>query len=342
MADRDTLIGAFLRRAGWSDAAMSMLAGDASNRRYFRLRRGHTGPPAVLMDAAPETGEDVRPFLRIARHLSALGFSAPAILAEDVAAGLLLLEDLGDALFARVLETAPKLENSLYCAATDLLVTLHRQPPPAGLPAYDPALMTRLAALAFDWYRTGVAGQDGSGAKARFCAVSEPLLARHSASDVLILRDYHAENLLWLPDRAGTARVGLLDFQDALAGHRAYDLVSLLQDARRDVPAAVEEAMLERYIAATGQHAAGFRAAYHLLGAQRNLRIIGVFARLCLRDGKARYVDLIPRVWVLLQRDLADPALTPLRPLVAETLPAPTPEILARLKRKCATIPARS
>lgn len=341
MAERDTLIAAFLRRAGWSGAAMSGLAGDASKRRYVRLCRTDTGQSAVLMDAAPDSGEDVRAFLRIARHLSDLGFSAPAILADDAVAGLLLLEDLGDALLARVLETAPEFENSFYCAATDLLVVLHRQPPPARLPAYDPPLMTRLAALAFDWYRTGVAGDPETGAKERFCAMLEPVLARHTGSDVLILRDYHAENLLWLPDRAGTARVGLLDFQDAMAGHRAYDLVSLLQDARRDVPAAVEAAMLARYIAATGQPDAGFRAAYHLLGAQRNLRIIGVFARLCRRDGKARYVDLIPRVWALLRRDLAHPLLAPLRPLVTEALPTPTPEILARLKQQCATIPAQ-
>jgi len=179
--------------------------------------------------------------------------------------------------------------------------------------------------------------------KEQFCAVLEPLLTCHAAAaDVLILRDYHAENLLWLPERAGLARVGLLDFQDALEGHRAYDLVSLLQDARRDVSNRVESAMLERYIAATGQDAESFITAYRLLGAQRNLRILGVFARLCLRDSKPRYLDLIPRVWAYLQRDLEHPALSPLRPILADALPAPTPSILARLKDQCAIIPTLS
>lgn len=344
MADRAARITDFLARAGWSGAKLAHLAGDASNRRYFRLTGGPGGQGAVLMDAPPERGEDVRPFIRIAHHLSSLGFSAPAILAEDSATGLLLLEDLGDALFARLLETAPELENSLHCGAIDVLAALHRAPPPESLAAYDAPLMTRLAALAFDWYRpgaTGDPGDPGDRLKTRFCAVLEPLLAHHAAEcDVLILRDYHAENLLWLPDRTGLARIGLLDFQDALAGHPAYDLVSLLQDARRDVPARLEEAMLARYITATGQDTDSFVTAYRLLGAQRNLRILGVFARLCLRDGKPRYLDLIPRVWAHLQDDLAHPVLAPLRPILADALPAPTPSTLARLKDQCATIPA--
>lgn len=343
MTDRRACITAFLARAGWSDAATAPLAGDASNRRYLRLTGGPGGQGAVLMDAPPGRGEDVRPFIRIARHLAGLGLSAPAILAQDAEAGLLLLEDLGDAIFARVLEASPELENSLYSGATDLLIALHDRPLPRPIAAYDPATMTALAALAFDWYRLGTAGDLGATLKDQFCAVLEPLLTHHAApTDVLILRDYHAENLLWLPDRGGLARIGLLDFQDALAGHRAYDLVSLLQDARRDVPARIEEAMLARYVAATGQDADGFVIAYRLLGAQRNLRILGVFARLCLRDGKPRYVDLIPRVWTHLRRDLDHPALASLRQALSGALPAPTPSTLARLKDQCATIPVPS
>ncbi|GAB4298732.1 MAG: phosphotransferase [Roseovarius sp.] len=344
MDERAARIDAFVDRAGWAGARRVPLAGDASNRRYLRLYPATGGDSAVLMDAPPARGEDVRPFLRIARHLRRIGLSAPAILAADEAAGLLLLEDLGDDLFARVLDTCPDLENSLYCGAIDTLLALHAEPVPAACAPYDAALMSRLAGLAFDWYAAGGTGTDSSAARDRFCAVLEPLLAEHAGAEVLILRDYHAENLIWLPARAGAARVGLLDFQDAMAGHRAYDLVSLLQDARRDVPEGLESAMLARYMAAAGlrgPQAAAFQSAYHLLGAQRNLRIIGVFARLCLRDGKARYVDLIPRVWALLQRDLADPALAALRPLLAAGLPAPSPDILDRLKRQCATIPAR-
>uniref|UniRef100_UPI003B526052 aminoglycoside phosphotransferase family protein n=1 Tax=Roseovarius indicus TaxID=540747 RepID=UPI003B526052 len=339
MSDRTDLIDAFIDRSGWSAAEVSLLAGDASNRRYFRLASDSGN--AVLMDAPPEKGEDIRPFVHIAQYLTSLGLSAPKVLAEDDATGLLLLEDLGDALFARVLETEPELENSLYSSATDLLAKLHENDPPAGLDPYDPPLMTDLAALAFDWYAFAATGEKPSDSRQQFHDSFHRLLADNTTESVLIQRDYHAENLLWLPDRSGTARVGLLDFQDAMIGHRAYDLVSLLQDARRDVPEATETAMIARYIEATRQDDDSFRTAYHLLGAQRNLRILGVFARLCVRDNKAWYVDMIPRVWNLLQRDLAHPALASVRPAL-DTLPAPSPDILQRLKDKCATIPSLS
>ena len=342
MPDRAPLITAFIERSGWARASVSNLAGDASNRRYLRLKMTETGETAVLMDAPPERGEDVRPFVQIAEHLSSLGLSAPRILAQDTSVGLLLLEDLGDDLFARVLAHDQTSEAQLYASATDLLAKLHQTPPPADLPLYDPPLMITLAALAFDWYLAGATGVEDHDAKLAFCHVLEPLLAKHAPeTDVLIQRDYHAENLLWLPDRQGVARVGLLDFQDAAKGHRAYDLVSLLQDARRDVPPETEQAMLARYIAEAGQDSDRFHTAYCLLGAQRNLRIVGVFARLCLRDGKAHYVDLIPRVWDLLLRDLTHPVLAPVRDVIAP-LPAPSPDVLTRLKKQCATRHAMS
>jgi aminoglycoside/choline kinase family phosphotransferase len=335
MPERSVEITAFLTSVGWAAAEARPLAGDASNRRYLRLT-APGGACAVLMDAPRYRGEDVRPFLHIARHLSGLGLSAPTILAEDVQAGLLLLEDLGDALFARLLEQTPGMEAPLYEAATDLLVALHRHAPPAGLASYTPALMAELACLALDWYRPGATGTT-SIRRDQFYAETETVLATLSALDtVLIQRDYHAENLLWLPERDGIARVGLLDFQDAMRGHPAYDLVSVLQDARRDVSRPLAEAMIARYIAGTAQDTESFTTAYACLGAQRNLRILGVFARLCLRDGKAHYVDLIPRVWAHLAQDLRHPALAPVAALVASELPVPTPEILARLKSRCA------
>lgn len=343
MADRMSLIEAFAATAGWAGAGISLLAGDASNRRYFRLRWPGSNRTAVLMDAPPEKGEDVRPFLSIAGHLAARRFSAPRILARDEAAGLLLLEDLGDDLYARVLERRPELENDLYSAAIDVLCTLHETAPPAVLQAYDPDRMAEFSALAFEWYLPGATGKPGTPPANRLREELGRLLHRHAAeADVLVLRDYHAENLLWLPERDGVSRVGLLDFQDAMAGHRAYDLVSLLQDARRDVTPAVETAMLSRYIAAAGVDDVPFRTAYAILGAQRNLRIVGVFARLCIRDGKRHYIDLLPRVWGLLMRDLAHDALAPVRALLSETLPAPSPEILNRLKDQCATAPVPS
>jgi len=330
--DRAPRIDAFLSAHGWGSAARHALAGDASNRRYLRLVQPG-GARAVLMDAPPERGEDVRPFTAIARHLSSLGLSAPAIPAEDTPTGLLLLEDLGDALFARVLERDPALEPTLYRAATDLLVELHRHAPPADLAPYAPPLMADLAALALDWYRKGVTGEGDTELRTRVCAETETHLSALPGTDsVLIQRDYHAENLLWLPDRAGVGRVGLLDFQDAMRGHRAYDLVSLLQDARRDVSPETARTMLAHYIAATGAEADAFTTVFHWLGAQRNLRILGVFARLSLRDGKPQYIDLIPRVWAHLQTDLRHPSLAPLAALVAEALPPPTPAHLARLR----------
>lgn len=333
MTDRDQAARRFLERAEWPDARRDQLAGDASNRRYERLTDPETGTTAVLMDAPPERGEDVRPFLRIARFLRATGLSAPAILAEDTQAGFLLLEDLGDGLFARVIPKSPDLERKLYQTATDVLVALHAAVPP-DLPTYDPERMTALAALAFGKYRDGVVGAPDSATRSRFETRFRTILedTTTAASPVLIQRDYHAENLLWLADRIGVARVGLLDFQDAMLGHPAYDLVSLLQDARRDVPPAIETAMIARYVGATGRNPSDFAAAYAVLGAQRNLRILGVFARLATDHGKPRYLDLMPRVWGLLLRDLAHPALRPVADLLRSALPEPGPDVLARLR----------
>jgi aminoglycoside/choline kinase family phosphotransferase len=184
MADRAHLLEAFLASAGWGEARMAVLAGDASNRRYLRLSAPRTGAAAVLMDAPPDRGEDVTPFIRIAEHLAALGLSAPRILARDTEAGLLLLEDLGDDLFARVLTRAPDLENRLYSAATDLLVALHTHDPPAGLAPYDTPLMTDLAALAHDWYRRGATGRADPAARAAFREVLAPILADIAKADV--------------------------------------------------------------------------------------------------------------------------------------------------------------
>ncbi len=327
---------AFLRSAGWHDAKQLTIAGDASNRRYDRLTT-KDGSVAILMDAPPSKGEDVRPFVHITNFLRQQGLSAPAIYAEDPRHGFLLLEDLGDDLFARVVQTQPDREETLYEAAVDVLVHLHRATAP-DLPAYDAATMTPLAALAFDWYQLGATGRVDADAKQRFeMAFSAALRPLDANISVLIQRDYHAENLLWLPNRAGVARVGLLDYQDAMLGHPAYDLVSILQDARRDVSAELAERMMDRYLTETGMDPAAFRNAYALLGAQRNLRILGVFARLSLSYGKPHYVDLIPRVWNHLQTCLRQPACADLAKTLQGHLPHPTPEILQSLKDQCAT-----
>lgn len=338
MTERQNLQNQFLDRAGWGAAKVEFLAGDASNRKYFRLRLGTDS--AVLMDAPPEKGEDVRPFVQISSTLRSASFSAPAIIAEDHVAGFLLLEDLGDDLFARVLERDPSQERELYEAATDVLIRLHDADLGSGLAQYDAATMSALSALAFDWYATGVTGQDYSHASATFVRIfTDQLKHLNGLTDVLIQRDYHAENLLWLPERKGVARVGLLDFQDAMAGHRAYDLVSLLQDARRDVPPDIEVQMIERYVTHTGIDRDEFKRAYALMGLQRNLRIIGVFARLCLRDSKLHYIDLIPRVWGHMIEDLKQLNLAEIETILIDGLPQPDENALEALKKKCGTIP---
>ncbi len=332
MTKREALITQFLKRAGWDAAKRAPLAGDASNRRYDRLNHSALGP-AVLMDAPPEKGEDIRPFVALDHLLTSYGLSAPRILAEDAVNGFLLLEDLGDDLFARVVAADPSAQQLLYEAAVDLLAELHQHKAPADLSAYDAATMAPLADLAVEWYAPK------PGAETALSDALTPILAKVAhGGEVLAMRDYHAENLLWLPDRTGTARVGLLDFQDGMRGHPAYDLVSLLKDARRDVPPALRQAMTDRYIGQTGVDPIQFHAACAALSAQRNLRIIGVFARLCLRDGKANYVDFLPRVWDYLMDDLRHPELSELAMVVHALLPPPTPELQADLKARCASL----
>lgn len=330
---RAILAHRFLTRLDWQHARRAVLAGDASNRRYDRLWRGDQ--PAVLMDASPDKGEDTRPFVTIAQALCDLGLSAPKVIGSDAENGFLLLEDLGDDLFARVVDRSPSQEALLYGAAMTALVHLHSAPPHPELSAlanYDAATMAPLSALAYDWY-LGETQAKNDDAKQRFMDIFDPILAKYAECDVTILRDFHAENLLWLPDRQGVERVGLLDFQDAMRGGRAYDVVSLLMDARRDVSPKVQQEMIALYCAQSGCDRAEFEAQYHVLGAQRNLRILGVFARLSRRDGKKHYVDMIPRVWDHLMINLDHDALAPVSAVIQQDLPRPTPALLDRLRR---------
>jgi len=317
----------FLSSAGWDTAERRLLAGDASARCYWRLVRG--AERAVLMQAPPDGS--CAAFARIARHLSGLGLSAPAILAAELDAGLMLLEDFGDAVYAREISRDPALEMPLYAAATDMLLELHRSAPPKGLTQVDSATMSTLAGPALDFY----VHLGATAPAADHAALASQLawaLAPHDGPRVLSLRDFHAENLIWLPDRQGAARVGLLDFQDAVAAHPAYDMVSMLRDARRDVAPDVARAMTARYVAGAGIDPERFGAAMAANGAQRNLRILGIFARLSLSLGKPQYLELIPRVWQHLQADLAHPDLAQLRSFLAETLPEPGPAHLNRLR----------
>lgn len=343
----------FIAAAGWSDARRADLAGDASSRRYERLIRS-AGAPAVLMDAPPAAeapacppdatpeqrkalgynalaclaGPNAAPFVALSRYLNTLGFSAPAVLAADLARGLLLLEDLGDDLFARVIGTKAG-EAEVYRSAIELLSELHTVSVPRRLPVsetdtytlhtYDEYALGAECDLLTDWFMPAVLGGVDDRARADFQNLwHDKLTGLQSAPPVLVLRDYHAENLLWLPEREGRARVGLLDFQDGVLGHPAYDLVSLLQDARRDVAPELEADMLDLYCSLRKQNdpafdADAFRTAYALLGLQRNTKIIGIFTRLAKRDHKPKYLGFMPRLWRYMDRGFAHPDAKPLQ-----------------------------
>lgn len=308
MTIREASIERFLQVNGQGRALRKRLAGDASVRRYERLI-GQL--PAILMDAPTEV-MDVGPFVRIATWLRQAGFSAPLIFATDIEAGLVLMEDLGNDLFSRTLASGADGvdEVGLYGAAVDLLVALQKQEPPAGLPVYDDEKMLEEVGRFTKWYAPRLSER----AKADYLDIWRellPLVRVGPAAFVYV--DYHADNLLWLPAREGLARIGLLDFQDGRLGPPAYDLVSLLEDARRDVPPALAEAMIERYLAAQPDlNPKAFRTSYAVLGAQRNCKILGLFSRLAIEDGKTQYLTLQDRVRAHLQQDLAKSSLAAL------------------------------
>jgi N-acetylmuramate 1-kinase len=299
----------FLASCGWQDAEILPLAGDASFRRYFRVVNGDR--TAVLMDAPPPH-EDPRPFIAVAEWLIGRGLSAPEILARDLDKGLLLLGDFGSARLRETLDLDPERERELYELATDVLVHLHGHPPMEGLPPHGLAQWLEELKLFTDWYCPAVgANVDVEGYRHAWTEVLAPV-ERDGLGPVTVLRDYHAENIMLVDGRDGVAHFGLLDFQDAHAGHPAYDLASVLEDARRDVPPAIERAMIDRYVAAIGDGET-FEKAYWALAAQRNTRILGVFTRLWKRDNKPGYRRFQPRMWGLLERDLAQPHLGPVR-----------------------------
>ena len=300
---------AFLASCGWEGAEILPLAGDASFRRYFRVVHGDR--TAVLMDAPPPQ-EDVKPFVAVAEWLGQAGLTAPEILARDMDRGLLLLGDFGDWRLREYLDDDPTRERDLYELATDVLIHLHQHDPMPGLPPHGLDQWLEELNLFTEWYCPAVGlSVDEEGYRAAWSQVLE-LVAKDGLGPVTVLRDYHAENVMLVKGREGVAHFGLLDFQDALAGHPAYDLASVLEDARRDVPPDIERAMLDRYIAAVGG-GSEFERSYWALAAQRNTRILGVFTRLWKRDGKPHYTQFQPRMWGLLERDLAQSGLEPVR-----------------------------
>ena len=310
---------AFLASCGWAGARIEPLAGDASFRRYFRILHDD-GRRAVLMDAPPPH-EDPRPFVAVAEWLCSIGLAAPDILGRDLDRGLLLLSDLGHDRLRERLDSDGDREAELYAIATDVLIHLHRHPPMPGLPVHGLDQWLDELALFTDFYAPALdLAVDVEAYRAAWRIVLAPI-ANDGLGPVTVLRDYHAENVMLIEGRSGVAHFGLLDFQDALAGHPAYDLASVLEDARRDVSPAIERDMLDRYIATTANGAA-FEAAYWALAAQRNTRILGVFVRLWKRDGKPGYRKFQPRMWGLLERNLAHPALAPVKAWFDVNVPA--------------------
>jgi len=313
-------MAAFVDTTMWRGIPAVPLAGDASFRRYYRL--AGNGGSAVLMDAPPPQ-EDIGPFVAVAGLLRELGLSAPEVLAQDRAEGFLLLEDFGDDTYTRLLARGAD-EPALYRLAVDTLVALQRAAGSRGTPELAPYDIERLlgeAALLVDWYRP-LAGELHEEYLALWRALLPDAVV---APPTLVLRDYHIDNLMLLPNRSGVRSCGLLDFQDAVTGQPSYDLVSLLEDARRDIPGPLRQAMTARYLAAfPGLDRQAFLRSAAILSAQRNCKILGIFTRLWKRDGKRQYLAHIPRVWQLLEGDLRHPALTPIGCWLDRHLPPET------------------
>jgi aminoglycoside/choline kinase family phosphotransferase len=355
-AERTAEIDAFLNEAGWAAARRTPMPGDASTRRYIRLE--HAGRKAMLMDqpqgaeapvasatSTPDerralgynavarlAGADVGRFVAAANFLRAQGLSAPEIVATDIARGLAIIEDLGDALYFDVADGSN--ETELYAAAAEVLAALHARDAPSLLPpdktlhAYDETAQIAEVDLLTEWFMPVALGRAASPEEtAEHRALWHHVLKESLAlSPVFVHRDYHAQNLMWLPHRKGLARVGLIDFQDAVAGSRAYDLISLVEDARRDVSPEIARATTAHYLKAMQQQSmpldeGAFRSQMAVMAAQRNAKIAGIFARLFKRDGKPRYLAYLPRVWGYLNRDLEDPALTRLKAWYDRAIP---------------------
>ena len=323
MIRRKEQIENFLSITEFAGAQLWPLAGDASARRYVRAIIGNK--KAMVMDT-PAEGENFPAFVQVAEYLYNNGYSAPAILARDMQQGFLLLEDLGDDSFTRILaQKKDKLETTLYSEAIDLLAQWHNS---AGnnslsLPLYDEELYLREASLFPDWFLPQIMDVEKAvSLRAEYMEIwREILRATPLSQKIFVHRDYHADNLMWLSERENIKRVGLLDFQDGVLGDAAYDMVSLLEDARRDVPPALMDAMIARYLAQTGVDKEAFYNAYNILGAQRNSKIIGIFVRLAVRDGKENYLKYLPRVWAHLQRDIKHPLLEKLGDWLAKNVP---------------------
>jgi len=315
MTDRAAIIASTLAQTPWADWAQTPITGDASSRQYTRLTRG--ADTVIVMDAGRELSAQTETFIQIARWLRAEGFCAPKILHHDMSLGIVVLEDLGQSHFAAWIDHHPNDAAMLYAAANDILINLARKQPPQGLPQMTPAVGGEMVQITGEWYA------DDINSDPLIAALSDHLNRLCGPPSAVALRDFHAENLIWRPAQSGQDRVGLLDFQDAFIAPLGYDLVSLLRDVRRDVDPDIARSLTLGFCEAHDLPLNDGRARFACLAVQRNLRILGVFARLARQDGKTRYIAMIPHIWRMLTEDLAHPALSDLRAVVAAILPPP-------------------
>jgi aminoglycoside/choline kinase family phosphotransferase len=320
---RSQAMRAFLKECGWGGLIPAVIAGDASFRRYYRLMED--GRRAVVMDAPPPQ-EDITPYIAVSKLLLDLGFSAPEVLAKNDKDGFLLIEDFGDDTYTRLLNKGAD-EQALYILAVDTLIELQRAVDRRGaldLPPYDAEQLLAEVALLVDWYAPAALGSPFPDIlREEYLEMWQAVLPQAALGEnTLVLRDYHVDNLMLLRDRLGVRGCGLLDFQDAVCGPASYDLVSLLEDARRDVPAELRRSMIERYLAAFPElDRPAFLRSAAILAAQRNCKILGIFTRLWKRDSKADYLVHIPRIWRLLENEVTHPALAPVKLWLDRHLP---------------------
>lgn len=334
MSLREPEITEFLKQHDWDKAEIWPIPGDASFRHYARIIHDAKRQRAILMDAPPPK-EEVTPFLNVRAYLHGNGYSAPGLIAADEKAGLLLLEDFGDLSFSRLIREMPEREGNLYHLATEVLLKLRRDGLSGypAIPEYNQVLLLREVMLLAEWLLPEIlpAG-DAQRAAESWKKLWDTLFHKINLQpEVLVHRDYHADNLFWLEGREGMRSVGMLDFQDAVLGRAAYDLVSLLEDARRDVDQAVVRECLAYYLGESMAEKETFMREYAFFGAQRNAKILGIFTRLYRRDGKPRYLALMPRVWQHFMHDISHPALAEVNAWVAEHLPRDMEKALMKL-----------
>ncbi|MDX1739093.1 MAG: phosphotransferase [Alphaproteobacteria bacterium] len=322
--ERATALDAFIQAAGWEDAERSPLQADASFRRYIRLRNTASSHSIMIMDAPPPK-EDIRPFVKVATHIKENGFSSPEIYFEDIANGFLALEDFGQDTFTQLLARGVN-ESELYTAAIKTLAAMHNNDHFGALsvPHYDQAYLLEEVDIFVDWYYPEISGREISPQEREeyYEAWRRVFEDIPPLRPTLVLRDFHVDNLMLLPDRDGVARCGLLDFQDALIGSPAYDVASILEDARRDISSDFRDEMLNEYFQLCPKiNSLDFMLAYKILSAQRHTKIIGIFSRLHKRDNKAGYLKHLPRVVQYLHMHLQDPALKPVKDWFDKTCP---------------------